>query len=103
MSDRRDRLPPEYRDLNPEEFVHVYKGPNGELVAGSRDAISGQLDKGRYGFAFDLMRFHLMCDAKAILRQAGCSWRRSDALWLRDINADLETDLAAMVDDLTCP
>lgn len=99
MTDRRDRLPPEFRGLNPEEFVDIYELPDGSLVAPTRDAIGAQVESGRYGYAFDLMRFQLMRGAKAALRKAGCNWRRSDALWLRGIDNDAATDLAAMVED----
>lgn len=102
MSDRRDRMPPEYRDSDPEEFVDVFITDDGQIGTPTRGSIASNLEEGRKSFAFALMQFQLLNSAKAIMRRAGCPWRRSDALYFaNDPDYDARADIAAMVEDAT--
>lgn len=99
MTNRRNRYPAEFRDLKPEEFVDVYQLPDGSLATPTPDSVAALFKRGHYAYAFDLMRHQLLWSAKVALRAAGCTWRRSDALWAADENAELPETISAMIED----
>jgi len=101
MSDRRERMPPEFRNADPETFIDVFETDDGQFLTPTRGDIGSSLEQGRYNFAFALMQYQLLHSSKAIMRRAGCQWRRSDAIWFQEADYDARADIEAMVADAT--
>ena len=102
MTNRRDGLPEEYRDLQPEEFVDVYVTDDGRMITPTAGAVAALVDDGQYVFAFAMMRQQLQNDAMRALRADGCSFRRYEQVWRYDFDGsatDSAESLAALTSD----
>lgn len=102
MTNRRDRLPEEFRSLHPEEFIDIYETDDGRLIAPTPKHVASLIDVGQYAYAYAMMRYHLQTEAMKALRADGCKFPRYERLWLADFDeaaSDGAKGLAALIED----